>query len=120
MENMQNVENLENNSDLGEAEYDPEIYTLVDEEGNQHDFEIIDEVEHDGSKYFALVPLLDEDEDSVEEQVVILKSSIVDGQEVMITIESQQEYETVGQIFFTRFQDIMQELNEDEAPEEIV
>lgn len=111
------MENMDNNLDFEEMDYEPEIYTLVDEEGNQQEFEMVDEIEHNDNRYFALIPFFEEDKNlddsGLDEQIIILKSSIVDGEEMMVTIESQEEYEEVGQLFFSRFQDVMEEMGEE-------
>ncbi len=78
---------------------------------------MVDEIEHNNNRYFALIPFFEEDKNlddsGLDEQIVILKSSMVDGEEMMVTIESQEEYEEVGQLFFSRFQDIMEEMGEE-------
>jgi uncharacterized protein YrzB (UPF0473 family) len=35
-----------------------EVITLVDEEGEEHDFEVIDVIEVEGEKYAFLLPVL--------------------------------------------------------------
>ncbi|MCL6639298.1 MAG: DUF1292 domain-containing protein, partial [Firmicutes bacterium] len=36
-----------------------EVITLVDEEGEEHDFEVIDVIELEGEKYAILLPVLE-------------------------------------------------------------
>lgn len=111
MENIDNIDNM----DVQDIDYEPEIYSLMDEEGNESDFELIDELDVDGQKYFALIPLVDDEDDLIdEEQVVILKSELVDDQEMMITIESQEEYDNIGQMFFSRFRQLMDDFDDEE------
>ena len=49
-------------------EFEQEVFTLTDEEGNESDFELIGNMELDGNKYVALIPV-----DSTEDEYVILK-----------------------------------------------
>ena len=37
-------------------EYTPELFELIDEDGNKKAFELIDATEIDGEQYFAMVP----------------------------------------------------------------
>ena len=39
-------------------EYEAELITLIDDEGTEHEFEIIDELENDDGYFMALVPTL--------------------------------------------------------------
>ena len=43
-----------------DMEYGPDLLTLVDEEGVEHEFEVVDTLDKDGETYFALVPVMDE------------------------------------------------------------
>ncbi|MDK2802414.1 MAG: DUF1292 domain-containing protein [Oscillospiraceae bacterium] len=108
-----------------DMEYMPEIYSLVDENGEESEFELIDEAYLDDNRYFALTPFIPEDEDGEddedkEQEVVILKvDKNEDGEDIMATIEDEQEYEMISQVFYDKFQDMMNEmeldLNIDEA-----
>lgn len=40
-------------------EYTPELFELIDEEGNKKNFEMIDAAELDGEQYFAMVPAVE-------------------------------------------------------------
>ena len=56
-------------------EYTPELFELVDDEGNKKTFELIDAAELNGEQYFCMVPSV-EDENFLEEDcdIVILKT----------------------------------------------
>ena len=65
-----------------EEEYDMDVYTLVDEDGVETDFEFLGSIELDGNTYVAFSPL-DQEEDSDEEEYVVFKvSSDEEGNEV--------------------------------------
>lgn len=42
-------------ADLENEEYGPELITLIDDEGNEHEFEIIDTLELGEQRYIALI-----------------------------------------------------------------
>ena len=82
-------------------EYGNDIISLMDEEGNETEYEMIDAVELDGQTYVALLPLYENPEDIVEEdyQVVILKMVEEDGEEILLTINDEAEFDAVWQAF---------------------
>ena len=89
---------------MSDMEMTPDIYTLVDEEGNEQAFELLDVMELEDDRYFALIPYYENPEESLEDDgdLVILKSEMVDDEEMMATIEDDEEYERIGSIFLER------------------
>ena len=62
---------------------------LTDEDGNEVEFEHIDTVEVDGTMYMAFIPAeLAVDE---EAEVVILKVEEEDGEEVLVSVDNDEE-----------------------------
>ena len=57
-------------------ENQPDLYTLVDEEGVEQTFEMIDVMEVDDERYYALVPYYDDPTKELEAdtELVILKA----------------------------------------------
>ena len=47
--------------------YGPDIVTVVDEDGVEHEFEILDRIETDDSKYVAMIPVYTEQEDLLDD-----------------------------------------------------
>ena len=81
-----------------------EVYTLTDEEGNESEFTLIGSVEMKGNTYFALVPA-EPDEDSEYLEYVILKQTIEDGEEVLVSVDDDDEYDDVADYFDDLFAD---------------
>lgn len=78
------------------------ILSLVDEEGNEVEFEIIDSVDYEGDEYLILLP---PDEEASE--VVILKvEPLANGMENFVTVSDEQTLMAVFEVFKERFQDI--------------
>lgn len=72
-----------------------EVITLVDEEGAEHDFEVIDIIEVEGSQYAILLPV--EEEKGEDEEAIILKFTYDDdGNELLVDIEDDEEWEKVA------------------------
>ena len=89
--------------DMNNAVLDEEegIIELEDEDGNVVRFEFIDALEHNGVTYYALVPESDEDEGA--DQFVVLKEQDIDGEAMLATVDDDDEYAEVGELFLKRF-----------------
>ncbi|NLY69876.1 MAG: DUF1292 domain-containing protein [Clostridiales bacterium] len=80
--------------------FDGEILTLTDEEGNENQFEVIGSRELDGITYMALIPFDDKGDDREEVEYVILKMDYdEDGEEVLVTIDDDDEFDRIADIF---------------------
>ncbi len=72
-----------------------EIYTLTDEEGNEQDFAVLDTQEVEGKTYYAMVPA---DEES-DVYVILRRDTDENGEDVLVTIEDDEEFERVADVF---------------------
>lgn len=96
-------------------EYNPDIVSVVDENGVEHIFEELDRIETDDSKYIALLPVYDDAEDILDDdgEVIILKVDEEDnGDTVLCPIEDSKEFDEIQKIFEERLSDLF--LEEDE------
>ena len=102
----------------GLDEFQPDIYTLEDEDGNEQAFELLDVMDFEGEKYFALTPYMETAEELLEYdgEVVILKSQFEGDEEMMVTIDDDDEYERVGAVFLERLRE-MYDFEDDEEDE---
>jgi uncharacterized protein YrzB (UPF0473 family) len=101
-----------------EEEYDMDVYTLVDEDGVETDFEFLGSIELDGNTYVAFSPL-DQEEDSDEEEYVVFKvSSDEEGNEVYDNIEDDEEFDRVSDAFEDAFWNELDLDSEDGEDEE--
>ncbi|PKM63176.1 MAG: DUF1292 domain-containing protein [Firmicutes bacterium HGW-Firmicutes-21] len=93
-------------------EYD--VFTLTDEEGNESQFELLGNLELDGCKYVALIPFEGEDD-----EYVILKISTDDeGNEILLTIDEDTEFDKVADAFEDSFMGEYDLDDEDEEEED--
>ena len=81
-----------------------ETISLIDEDGKEEEFEFIDKIEHNDSTYVALYPV----KNNENGEYVILKLALdADGEETLITIENDEEFDEVADIFEDKlFEDI--------------
>ena len=74
-----------------------DIVVLNDEEGNEHQFIIIDMVELDQGVYSILMPLEIIEEKTEDDECCILLKVVKEGdEEVLMTIEDDEEYDKVS------------------------
>lgn len=82
-------------------EFGPNFITITDEDGNDIELEFVDALEHNGQKYMAFFPA--ETEDSNEEDpdtgLVILKAVTENGEELLSTLDSDEELDAVYDLF---------------------
>lgn len=72
------------------------IITLLDDDDNPIDFEIIEMLEISGKSYAFLLPLNSEDENADEDEAVIFRiDKSDDGDEIFAYIEDDAEWEMV-------------------------
>lgn len=89
-------------------DFDQEVFTLTDEEGNESDFEFIGRIELDDNTYVALLPV-----EGAEDEYVILKvEKDENGEEFLSTIEDDEEFDKAADAFEDEF---MSEIDYDDA-----
>ena len=74
-----------------------DVISLLDEEGKEHEFEIVDALELDDRQYLALVPLYDE-----SQAAEALEDS---GELVILRVSDEEEYTRVADLFMARLED---------------
>jgi putative Holliday junction resolvase len=95
-----------NNDDL--MADDGEIITLTDEEGNEHEFVVVDVIEVDMHEYAILLPVDSEEEEEAEAVILRLEKD-ADGDDILVDIDSEQEWEQVAQAY----EELLEEDTED-------
>ena len=75
-------------------EYGSDFISITDEDGKEYELEVLAELEYEGSKYLALVPAEDSAEDE-DLEVSILKAVDENGEEILVTIDDDNELEAV-------------------------
>ena len=95
-------------------EYNPDIVSLTDDEGNEYTFEVLDAIESEDGRYLAMLPIFENPEEMLEDsgELVIVKVGEENGEEYLYPIEDDDEYEFVADAFIERLQDMF-EINEE-------
>ena len=83
-------------------EFGPNFITLTDEDGNEIELEYVDAIEVDGQTYMAFFPTVDDEADEAAAEefgLVILKSITENGEELLSTLDSDEELNRVYDLF---------------------
>ena len=101
---------------MDEKEFQSEYYTLTDEEGNELQFEVIGAAELNGTKYYAMIPVDDQpDAEDVYEYVILKEEKDENGEDVLVTIDDDDEFDDVADYFDDMLSDeVDYDLNNDE------
>ena len=101
-------------------EYTPELFELIDQDGNKKQFELIDAAEIRGEQYYAMLPAIEDDDYlNADCDLVILKSIDEDGEEILASIDDDDEFEVVSAFFLERMEEALNAFDdEDEDSEE--
>ena len=93
-------------------DFGPDFLTVTDEDGNELTLEYVDTLVHNGQTYTAFFPAVAEgaDEDAADYGLVILKTIVENGEELLSTLDSEEELEEVYELF-------AEQLYEDEEDE---
>lgn len=84
-----------------------DIVVLVDENGEEVEFEHIDTIEMNDNEYVVLAPYLeDESEETEEEEIIILKvDHNENGEDSFVTVEDEEELDAVFEEFQSRMEE---------------
>ena len=96
-------------------EYGPDLVSVIDDEGNQHQFEILDAIETDEKRYVALTPVYDNPDEAVEDdgELIVLEVANQDGEDLLVPIEDDEEFDEIAGIFEERLSEYY-EIDEDD------
>ena len=85
-----------------EEEYQPDLMTLQDEDGNEVTFEVIDALDHKGVHYLAVVEYTEDEAEAEDAQLVILSVGEDDEGEYLDVVEDDETLLEVSKLFEKR------------------
>lgn len=98
------------------ADENSDLVTLVDEEGHEHQFNLVDVVELEDRRYALMVPIGDEkagEEDEEEEAFIFRLETDEKGEDVLVDIDDDEEFERVC----AAFDEVDEDLDEEDEEE---
>lgn len=89
-------------------DFGSDFLTIVDEDGQEYELEVLSTLEYNGYTYLAVIPAGEDGEDL---EVSVLKSIEEDGEPILSAIEDEEELESVYSL-------IMDSLYEEDTEED--
>ena len=93
-----------------EDQFGSDFLTIVDEDGQEYELEVLSTLEYDGNTYLAVIPA-GEHAEEFQLEVSILKSVEENGEDILCAVEDEEELQAVYDL-------IMDSLYEEEEDEE--
>jgi uncharacterized protein YrzB (UPF0473 family) len=84
-----------------------DVVVLVDENGEEVEFEHLDTIEQNGKEYVILLPMTAEEgtDEDVDEVVILKIEHNENGEDSFVTVEDEDELQGVFEEFKTRMED---------------
>ncbi len=86
--------------------YEADLVSLLDDEGNEYEFEILDEIDYKDGHYYALMPLFDLPEQGIDSESTYMIFEVVEdesGEPQLAEIEDEDLLDEVAAIFESNF-----------------
>ncbi len=96
-------------------EYGADLITLIDDEGVEHEFEILDEIDNDDGVFYALLPTFDDPQSELESEGTYYIFEVIeeDGEEQLAEVEDDELLDKLAAIFESRFEELYEDSNEE-------
>ena len=82
-------------------EFGGDFISITDEEGNEFELELLDVLVHKDIYYHAFIPAAEADSEE-DLEIIILKAVEEDGEELLSTLDSEEELTEVYDLFIER------------------
>lgn len=90
-------------------EYGNDFITVKDDEGNTHEFEILDTIEEQEGRFIAVIPVYDDENPEeildYDGELIILQVIEEDGEEQLTGIEDEELFNKIFSIFEKRLEE---------------
>jgi len=89
-----------------DMDFQPELLSLTDDNGVEHNFEILDAIETDeGSRYMALLPQTETPDELIDSEGIYYIFQVLeeDGEEILTEVEDEALANELADIFEERF-----------------
>ncbi len=90
---------VNNNEDMNMEEYEPEMVSLFDEDGNEVEFELLDVMDYEGDSYAVMLP------PDGDEVVIMLLEELNDEEDVYAPVEDEDTLNAVFDLFKEKYKD---------------
>ncbi len=93
--------------------YEADLISLLDEDGNEYEFEILDEIDHKDNHYYALSPLFDLPEEGIDSESTYMIFEVIeddDGEPQLAEVDDEALLDEIAEIFESRFDESNNEI----------
>lgn len=90
---------INNNEDMNMEEYEPEMVSLYDEDGDEIQLELLDVIDYEGDSYAVMLPPDD------NEVVIMLLEELNDEEDVYAPVEDDETLTAVFEAFKEKYKD---------------
>ncbi len=104
---MSENDKITNDEDMEEVD----LISLLDEEGNEYEFEVLDEIDYKDGHYYALMPTFDLPEQDIESGSTYMIFEAVEdenGEPQLAEIEDEDLLDEISEIFEDNFDKMME------------
>ena len=98
-------------------DFSADLLTLVDEDGQEHEFEILDTIENDDGCFYALLPTFDDPQEQVESEgtYYIFQAFEEDGEQQLAEVEDEDLLSRLAAVFEEHFEGMYDEEDKEDA-----
>ncbi|WP_407383327.1 DUF1292 domain-containing protein [Ruminococcus sp.] len=95
--------------------YKPDLITLIDEDNVEHNFEILDTIENEKGVFYALYPIFDSADESVEDsgEYYIMEVIEENGEEQLAEVEDEALLNELSAEFEKHFEELFDDEEEE-------
>lgn len=87
-------------------EFSADLITLIDDEGAEHSFEILDVIENDNGIFYALLPSKKANNEAEHDSYYIFEAIEENGEQVLAEVEDDELLNKLADAFEERFEDL--------------
>lgn len=102
-----------------DQDFSADLISLLDEDGKEWKFEILDEIDNDDGVFYALLPAFDDPQDALETDgsYYIFELIEEDGEEQLAEVEDEELLNKLSDIFESHFEEMYEDDEESEEEE---
>ena len=102
-----------------DQDFSADLNSLLDEDGKEWKFEILDEIDNDDGVFYALLPAFDDPQDALETDgsYYIFELIEEDGEEQLAEVEDEDLLNKLSEIFESHFEEMYEDDEESEEEE---
>lgn len=98
-------------------DFGADLLTLVDEDGNEHEFEVLDVIDEEEGCFYALLPTFSDPQAQVESEgtYYIFQAIEEDGEQQLAEVEDEDLLDRLAKQFESRFEELYDDEEDEDA-----